>query len=334
MLTVKQNFLETLKRNGSPDRLVNGYEFMKLLLPDPLLIASGHGLRAPGRGVDAWGVSWELMEGQPYAAPYHGKGAVVLEDVRAWREKVVVPSFRDSYDWTIARLIAASANPEREFTTVFFPGGLFERFHLLMGIEGALIALMTEPEAVTELLATIAEYRMRYVQILVENLHPEIFLIHDDWGMKNNLFMHPETWRTFFKPHYAELYAYLHSEAAIVVHHADSFLEPIIMDMVEIGVDVWQGALPQNDIERLQRELDGRMVIMGGIDAAIIDTPDTNEEIIRAEVRRACATYGTGGHFIPCETYGLPNNILYPLVKTLIPDEINRYNQEVFGHSS
>ncbi|MFR3264728.1 MAG: hypothetical protein ACLTQN_01780 [Blautia massiliensis (ex Durand et al. 2017)] len=55
------------------------------------------------------------------------------------------------------------------------------------------------------------------------------------------------------------------------MHHADSFLEPIIEDMVELGIDIWQGALPENDIPKLQKQLNRqRMTLMGGIDAAIV----------------------------------------------------------------
>ena len=34
----------------------------------------------------------------------------------------------------------------------------------------------------------------------------------------------------------------------LIFHHADSFLEPVVEDMVELHIDVWQGVLPQNDI--------------------------------------------------------------------------------------
>ena len=34
-------------------------------------------------------------------------------------------------------------------------------------------------------------------------------------------------------------------------------MEPVVEDMVELGVDVWQGVLPQNDIPKLQKQLAG-----------------------------------------------------------------------------
>ena len=40
--------------------------------------------------------------------------------------------------------------------------------------------------------------------------------------------MSPEVWREFFKEPYRKLYDYLHSQGVIVMHHADSYLEPIV----------------------------------------------------------------------------------------------------------
>ncbi|HIS07266.1 MAG TPA: uroporphyrinogen decarboxylase (URO-D), partial [Candidatus Choladocola avistercoris] len=115
-----------------------------------------------------------------------------------------------------------------------------------------------------------------------------------------------------------------------VMHHADSFLEPIIDDMVEIGINIWQGALPENDIVKIQKQVNGKMTLMGGIDASVVDRADSTEEEIRTEARRVCETYAPGGHFIPCITYGGPG-CLYKHVDPIINDEIDKYNKKVYG---
>lgn len=117
----------------------------------------------------------------------------------------------------------------------------------------------------------------------------------------------------------------------IVMHHADSYCEPIVEDMAEIGIDIWQGVLPSNDIPAMQKKLDGRMVLMGGIDAAIVDRADSTEDEIRQEVRRACDEYAPGGHFIPSLTYGGKDYAIYPNVDKTIDDEIDRFNKEHYG---
>ena len=86
---------------------------------------------------------------------------------------------------------------------------------------------------------------------------------------------------------------------------------------------------PQNDIVKIQSQLKGNMIMMGGIDAAKIDFPDATEEEVRAEVRRVCSTYIPGGHFIPSPTAGGPGSI-NTHIDPIIEDEIARFAAE-FG---
>ena len=99
-----------------------------------------------------------------------------------------------------------------------------------------------------------------------------------------------------------KLYGYLHEQGVIIMHHADSHLELIASDLEDIYIDIWQGALPQNDLPKIQKNIKGNMIIMGGIDAAVVDHRQVDEKVIRAEVGRACREYVPGGHFIPCLT--------------------------------
>ena len=115
------------------------------------------------------------------------------------------------------------------------------------------------------------------------------------------------------------------------MHHADSFMEPIVEDMMELGIDIWQGVLPQNDIGKLQTQLRGRMTLMGGIDAAVVDRENSTEQEIRTHVRDACERFGHGGHFIPCITYGGPGTI-YPESDKYINDEIDLYNKAKYDY--
>ena len=207
--------------------------------------------------------------------------------------------------------------------------GLFEQSHFLMGFEDTLMNYLLEPEASEELLDYITEYKLKYACILIENLHPDVIMFHDDWGSKTKLFMSPDVWREFLKPRYEKIYSYIHSQGVIIMHHADSFCQEIAEDMAELHIDVWQGILPQNDIPAIQRAVGGRMVLMGGLEASIMDRKDYDEAVIREEVARACREYGPGGAFIPCLTYGGAGSI-YPDVNELIMDEIRNQSRLYF----
>jgi uroporphyrinogen-III decarboxylase len=143
------------------------------------------------------------------------------------------------------------------------------------------------------------------------------------------MFISPAMWREFIKPQYVKMYNYMKDNGVLIMHHADSWCETIVEDMVDLGIDVWQGVLNTNDIPAIQKQLNGRLTLMGGIDS-VIDRIDSTEEEIRAEVRKTCETYGPGGRFIPSLTYGLPG-ALYPHVGAILTDEIAKYNKEVYG---
>ncbi len=324
MLTAKENLLETIRPHGRPDRLVNQYQPFALIMNDPVrAYTSGNRIRG-SISKDRWGTTIVWPEDQFAAMPHVTADDKVLPDITAWRDYVKVPDLAaNSADWRAALATRDATDRNEKMITGFMATGIFEQSHFLMGFEDALVNLLAEPESMHELLNALFEYRMTYAGLLIDNLKPDIILSHDDWGTKHSLFMSPDTWREFLKPLYARLYARFHEAGVLVMHHADSFLEPIVDDLVEIGVDIWQGVLPQNDIAKIQAQVAGRLTLMGGIDAAIVDRQDATEAEIRAEVRRVCETCCPAGNFIPCLTYGAPGSI-YPHVNPIISDEIER----------
>jgi len=332
MLSIKDNFFETLKPAGKPDRIVNAFEFMKLIVPDPALMFTFTKIKPGGTNTDAWGVAWTWPEGQPAPIPLHTKDNLVIKDLRDWENQLAVPDVeRADLDWSASIEQAGAVDRDRSLVSAFMISGIFERLHMLMGFEEALVNMMVEQEKMIALCEALCEHRLAHARLLVENIRPDIVLSHDDWGTKTSLFMPPDVWRKVLKPSYEKLYAYFKSEGVLVMHHSDSFMEPIAEDMAEIGIDIWQGVVPQNDIVSMQKSLAGRMVLMGGIDASVVDTSFATEEIIRNETRRACETYGPRGHFIPCLTYGEPNLDIFPNVDATIRDEISQYNERVYG---
>ena len=202
--------------------------------------------------------------------------------------------------------------------------GIFEQCHFLMGFEDTLTNLYEHSDEMHELIETITEYRLDYVRRLIDGLKPDVIFSHDDWGTKNALFMKPDMWREFFKEPYRRFYGYIRSRGVIAIHHADSYLVPIVDDMAEIGIQVWQGTLPENDIPALQQHLNGRLTLMGGFGAAIDRADAQPEEILayaRDTLRRCCP----GGHFIPSITYGLPGTV-FKHVDQYLDQAVDEYN--------
>lgn len=326
MATPKEILLELLRPDGRPERQLVQYEALQMMLPDPVnKFLRGNRVRGTV-SKDRWGTTISFPENAPGPMPVTEGELKVCPDVTRWREYVHAPDLAANCTegWEECVQAARDAAKGEKLLTAFMGTGIFEQCHFLMGFEDTLTNLYEHPQEMHELIEYITEYRLSYVKLLIDNLHPEAIFSHDDWGTKEALFMKPEMWREFFKEPYRRFYGYIRSRGVIAIHHADSYLVPIVEDMAEIGIQVWQGVLPENNIPALQEQLNGRLVLMGGIGAAI-DRPDAKEEEIRAYVRSALDTYCPGGHFIPCITYGIAGTV-YPHVDPVIDSEITAYN--------
>lgn len=326
-MDLKENVFKTLN-NNKPEAFVNEWEPFKIVF-DPMFKSVF--TATPGQTVkDPWGVTMYWGENEPGAMPVINDETKVCKDITEWRTYVKAPDIENFHiDWTEAKKEAEKIREEGKFVMAWMPTGIFEESHFLMGFEDTLVNLLMEPDDMHDLIEYITEYKLKYLKRLISEFGPDVIMFHDDWGSKTSLFMKPDTWREFFKEPYRRIYGYMKEKGVIAMHHADSFCEPIVKDMVELGIDIWQGVLPENNIQKIKKETDYKLTLMGGIDASVVDRKDIDENIVREEVRRACREYSEGGMFIPCLTYGLEGSI-FPGVNDIIMDEINKLNHMYF----
>ncbi|MDO4261216.1 MAG: uroporphyrinogen decarboxylase family protein [Eubacteriales bacterium] len=320
-MTLRENAMAIYRRE-QPDfygDLMNAIE----LIADPILM----GDMAPQDGKehkDSWGTTYIFKPGAPGPHPHVTPENAVITDIERWEEQLVVPSL-DHYDWTAAQAQAAAVDRSEKFVGYFCAGGLFERSHHLMGMMEAFVNYMEYPEEMAALLRRIAEYKKEAIRLAAEKLHPDIIFYHDDWGSKQNVFLPPDLWRQIIKPLQKEISDTIHECGMIYMHHADCICQPLVTDMVEIGVDIWQGVIAQNDIVEIQRVTEGKLAMVGGIDGPKVDIENITEEEIRAEVRRAIDTYCPGGRFYP----SIPNGVCFrEWNNSIVMDELASYGRK------
>lgn len=321
MMTPRENAMAIFNRQ-QPETYNN---FMQALefMHDPIFGMD----RIPRDGLehkDSWGVTLEFPPTAPGAHPIINDDNAVIKDITKWREQLVVPDI-DHLDWTAAEEKAKQINKEEKLSAMFCTRGLFERSHLLMGMQNAFMNYMVYPEEMADLLRVIADFKIKNIKLVGEHLHPEVIFYHDDWGSKQNVFLPPDLWREIIKPLHTEIVKTAHDYGMMFVHHADCICEPIAKDMVDMGIDIWQGVIPQNDIVAIQKATEGKLAMIGGIDGPKIDVANITEEEIRGEVRRAIDTYCPAGRFYP----SIPNTRCYREWNDAIAqDEMKRYGIE------
>ena len=243
MMTLRENAM-AIYNHQQPDYYFDLMDAIQLV-PDPVLMAGM--FPQDGREYkDPWGTAYIYKPGAPGPHPHVTAENAVIKDIEHWKDSVVVPPTR-GLDWSAAKKVADETDRKEKFVGVLFGGGLFERSHHLMGMENALCSYLEYPEEMAELLRVIADYKIDYIHEMGKQIRPDIIFYHDDWGSKQNVFLPPRVWREIIKPLQKEIADAIHEEGMIYMHHADCICQPLVTDMVEIGIDIWQGVIAQND---------------------------------------------------------------------------------------
>lgn len=327
MLTKRQNLMEVLK-GGNPDRFVNQYEFMELILEAPmdLPLAPGPGTRIKNK----WGITFDWPADQIGSFPMHDDEHKVLKDITKWKECVKAPSvFYTDEEWAPGVAAANAVDRNEKFVTAFCAPGIFEMTHHLMSMEDALMALYEEPEAMKELIDYVVEYELAYAKEYIEHIHPDALFHHDDWGSQISTFISPAMFDEFILPAYKKVYGYWKANGVeLIVHHSDSYAATLVPEMIEMGVDIWQGVMTTNNVPDLIKKYGGQITFMGDIDSGRVDHPSWSHEEIRKYAEIACQECGKL-YFIPCLSQGGPYGS-FPGVYETTSEVIDQLSKEMF----
>jgi hypothetical protein len=304
MLSIKQNFLET-KNGGHPDRFVKQFEFLTQVIGKDPMMRHFPGPK-PGTSVkDGWGVTKMLREDEPGAFPVLDAEHLVLPDITKWKEVLKMPptDFPEE-EWKDGVEAMAAIDRTQTYATVFYPGGIFERLHYLQGMENAMINFYEEPEATHEVIELETEYELKWAKAMIDHLHPDAVFHHDDWGSQKSTFMSRDQFQEFIKPAYMKIYRfYKENGVELIVHHADSYAAPFVPDMIDMGIDVWQGCMSTNNVPELVKQYGKHITFMGDLDSGKLDKKDWSQEEIDKAFLESCKKNGKL-YFIPCLVQG------------------------------
>ena len=305
MLTIRENLLETI-RGGNPDRFVNQYEFMDMIIGSPFGEDNPNPKRGEMNVPNAWGIIKSWPEHVPGAFPVHTPDKIVIKDIENWHDYVKVPNVvypEERWAPYIERINAVDRT--QKFATCFVAPGVFEQSHYLMEIQNCLMAFYEYPDEMHELIDMITEWELAYAAEICKYLKPDAIFHHDDWGSQISTFISPEMFHEFYTPAYKKIYGYYKEHGVqLIVHHSDSFAATLVPEMIEMGIDIWQGVMTTNNIPELIKKYGGQISFMGGIDSATIDFPGWTEEDVKKQVERCLAEHGKH-YFIPGASLGL-----------------------------
>lgn len=91
----------------------------------------------------------------------------------------------DEVDWGGVKARAKKVDRDGCIVSGFVEMGLFERSYLLLGMEEALIAYLTNPDAMNDLLDAVADCKVDLIRRFDDAADLDMIWYGDDWGMRS-----------------------------------------------------------------------------------------------------------------------------------------------------
>lgn len=206
------------------------------------------------------------------------------------------------------------------YVLVAFYGSHFEKAYFARGIENFLADLAGEPAFSKRLLDKIIEKNL----VMIENVLylPGVhgILLGSDWGSQKSMLMSPKIWREMIAPGEKKEYDLIKQSGKHVWVHSCGSIEPIIPDLVAMGLDVLNPIQPEcMDIHALKDRFGDKLSFWGGVSTQQT-LPYGTPEQVRRETAEVVKHMGRGGGYITAPAQEIQADVplanIYALIET------------------
>ncbi len=239
-----------------------------------------------GRHSDEWGTTWISSTNGIH-------GQVGEHPIRSWEdaEQYEFPPLPTAEEVEKTKRDVSEAKADRYVMHGFKPGNYFERLHFLLGFRTVLKSLTTRERAFKDFADRFLDYCLESIQMTLD-VRPDCVSFGDDWGAQDRLLVHPEVWRSFFKPRYKKMFDLVHDHGCLVALHSDGYILAIIDDLHEIGVNILNPQFSCHPLDELADKTRGRFCINSDIDRQAL-LPRGTPASINAHIKRVVEIFGT-----------------------------------------
>jgi len=305
---LKTDMRQAGHRVHNPHGHGNTYELERAIGEDMLLTSVGwansyyaNETYSGGREsyIDEWGVGWR---NQRYETRF-GAGTYTEMVSHPLADAAALDSYRPP-DPARPELYADAERMIQTYKDEYWIVGvtvttIFETAWALRGLEQMLLDLVEDPALAKQIFDIPFQYHLAAAKRLVE-LGVDMIWTGDDVGAQHAMFISPATWRRLLKPYLAEFFAVLKAmnPRLVIAYHSDGNIEPIVPELIEVGVDVLNPIQPAAmDPARLADKYRDRLCFWGTIDEQHT-LPYGSPESVRSEIRSRIETVGRDGGLI------------------------------------
>ena len=189
-------------------------------------------------------------------------------------------------------------------------GTLWESAWPLRGMENFLVDMMQRKEYAHFLLDKITEIHSYNAERFAK-AGIDILQLSEDLGTQQSLIMSPTMFKEMVKPRLAKLISRAKSANPnlLIFLHSDGKIEPLIPDLIEIGVDILNPVQPEcMDPALIKKQFGDRLAFWGTVGTQTTFPFATVEEM-RKVVKDRIETVGKGGGFLIAPTHKIEPDV-------------------------
>ncbi len=139
----------------------------------------------------------------------------------------------------VEKVKAQNLQAHDKYILSFLPLGVFSTLRDLRKMDNALMDTVAEPEMIDAYMEKFKPYILNMIHQSTECGANGIFFC-DDWGMQFSPFISPDSFRRLFKPVYKAVADACHERDMDFLLHSCGYVKPLMEDMLEAGIDVFQ----------------------------------------------------------------------------------------------
>ena len=186
-----------------------------------------------------------------------------------------------------------------------------------------MIDMVMDPDLANHLLDIPYHYHLTAAIKLVE-MGVDMIQTGDDVGSQNTMLISPKVWRQYFKPRMANFIAELKAinPNIKIAYHTDGNVEPIIPELIEIGLDVLNPIQPASmDPAEIKQKYGDRLCFWGTLDEQQTLPFGTPEDVAK-EVKDRLKSVGHNGGLVLAPTHHVqldtPLENFWAMVNTIV----------------
>jgi len=257
----------------------------------------------------------------------------LVKDRRAWEEHIRPHLVNDGnrkrrVNFDLYRAMRAHCAEHNLYLTCGVVGP-FDLMTPLCGHEHLLVGMALDPDWARDMVQLYTRLTIELLEILfAQEGQPDGLWIWEDLAFKQRPFLSPAMYRGLLFPAHRRIFEWAHARELPVIFHSDGFVEPLLPQLVEAGIDCLQPLEVKAgmDLLRVKQRFGDRIALIGGMDARTLETNDP--AVVRAKLESKLPGAMAGGGYVLQVDHSVSNRVDYKTYKFFVETGLGIGNYE------